>query len=106
MNRELNISPYKISIIIPVYNAEQTIDRCLDSVCGQTYTNLEIILVNDGSSDHSLEKLERWKQQDNRIIVISQDNSGSAIARNKGLYVATGDYIGFVDADDFVERDF
>ena len=96
----------KISVIIPVYNAEKTLDRCLLSVCSQTYKNLEIIVVNDGSSDASLNKLEFWKKKDDRITVINKANGGASSARNAGLKMAEGDYIAFVDADDFVEKEF
>ena len=96
----------KISIIIPVYNAEKYISRCLDSVITQDYTNLEIICINDGSKDKSLAILQDYAQKDSRIIVISQSNQGAASARNYGLSVATGKYISFIDADDWVRADY
>lgn len=92
----------KVSIIVPVYNAENTIDRCVASLCAQSYNNLEIILINDGSKDNSLRKLMQWQAIDSRIIVVSQENQGAACARNKGLDRATGEFISFVDADDEV----
>ena len=86
-----------ISIIIPVFNAEDFLAKCLESVIGQTYTNLEIILINDGSHDNSLEICRTYAARDNRIIVLTQENQGNSIARNKGVELAQGDYIFFVD---------
>lgn len=94
-----------VTIIIPVYNVEKYLRKCLDSVVGQTYTNLEIICVNDGSPDHSLEILEEYAARDNRIKIISQKNTGLSGARNTGLEHATGDYILFVDSDDWIDLD-
>lgn len=92
-----------ISIIIPIYNMEQFLRRCLDSVVNQTYTLLEIILINDGSSDSSGDICNTYAQKDKRIKVIHQENSGVSSARNTGLDIATGDYISFVDPDDYIE---
>lgn len=92
-----------ISIIIPIYNMEQFLGRCLDSVVNQTYDSLEIILVNDGSTDSSGDICHTYAQNDNRIKVIHQVNSGVSSARNTGLNAATGDYISFVDPDDYIE---
>ncbi len=92
----------KISVIIPVYNASKYLAKCLDSLVCQTYSNLEIICVNDGSTDESLDILNNYAQNDNRIVVYSQDNAGVSSARNYGLRVATGDFISFIDADDWV----
>ena len=89
-----------ISIIIPVYNSKAFLERCLDSVCGQTYHNLEIILVNDGSADESEEICRHYSGMDERIRLINQENQGSAAARNTGLRHAQGEMIGFVDSDD------
>lgn len=94
-----------VSVIIPVFNAEKYIKRALSSLVSQTYENIEIICVNDGSTDHSANILERMAESDNRVKVITQVNSGPAKARNVGLDSAKGKYISFVDSDDFVEKD-
>lgn len=93
-----------ISIIIPVYNAEKYLSKCLDSVKNQTYQDIEIILVNDGSTDQSRLICEEYSKKDNRFIVINKENGGVSSARNSGLKVATGKYIGFVDPDDWIEK--
>ena len=95
----------KISIIVPVYNLEAYIERTVASIQAQTYQNLEIILVNDGSRDNSLELLRRLEKADNRIIVISQENAGVTRARLTGIEAATGEWIGFVDGDDYIDPD-
>lgn len=92
-----------ISIIIPVYKAEKYLKRCIDSVSGQTYRNLEIILVDDGSPDKCGEMCEEIALIDKRVRIIHKENGGQASARNMGLDIANGDYIGFVDADDYIE---
>lgn len=92
----------KISVIVPVYNVEKYLRRCVDSLFNQTYRNLEIILVNDGSTDSSLQICNECAQKDERIVVINKPNGGLSSARNAGLDAATGDYIGFVDSDDYV----
>lgn len=94
----------KISIIVPVYNVENHISKCIESILDQTYDNLEIILVNDGSTDNSLSICNTLKKLDSRIIIINQKNEGTSSARNKGLEAATGKYIGFVDGDDTIEK--
>lgn len=95
-----------ISIIIPVYNAENYIARCLDTVINQTYKNLQIIIINDGSTDKSGDICREYAQKDNRIEYYYQANAGQAVARNKALDQMTGDYVAFVDADDYVSYDF
>lgn len=95
----------KISIIIPVYNTDKYLDKCLDSILNQTYENLEIICINDGSTDNSKNILDFYEKKDGRIIVVHKDNEGVSAARNVGLKIATGDYIGFVDSDDYIEKD-
>ncbi|MDE6292213.1 MAG: glycosyltransferase, partial [Bacilli bacterium] len=93
----------KVSIIIPVYNAENYIDECLDSCINQTYKNIEIICVNDGSSDASLEHIEKYMKTYKNIVLINQENSGVAVARNVGIDASTGDYVMFVDSDDYID---
>ena len=101
------MSKYKslISIIIPVFNMEDKLNKCIQSVINQTYDNLEIILVNDGSKDNSLKICENYKNIDNRIKLISINNNGVSNARNIGIKNATGKYIGFVDSDDYIDND-
>lgn len=94
----------KISFIVAVYNVEKYLDRCIQSIQTQLYHDIEIILVNDGSTDRSFEICNSYAQKDNRIKVLNQDNQGPASARNKALHVATGEWIGFVDGDDFVDQ--
>ena len=96
----------KISIIIPIYNAEKHLEKCLKSVIEQTYKNLEIILVNDGSIDMSKEICEEYQKKDPRIILLNQSNVGPAETRNRGLSIATGEYISFIDSDDYIDKDF
>lgn len=94
-----------ISIVVPIYNASKTIKKCVQSICNQSYSNLEIILVNDGSNDESLDICNELALYDKRIMVISQKNSGVSVSRNRGIEIAKGDYIGFVDADDWLDID-
>lgn len=94
----------KVSIVVPVYNAEETLNRCLDSLINQSYENIEIVCVNDGSSDSSLKILNKYHDKDNRIIVIDNDkNRGCSYTKNRGIDNATGEFICFVDSDDYVE---
>lgn len=95
----------KFSIIIPVYNAQEYLRECLDSVLQQTYSDFEILLVNDGSTDSSGQICDEYAAQDNRIIVIHQKNSGVSTARNKALEIAQGEYLMFLDSDDFLLTD-
>ena len=92
-----------VSVIIPAYNIEDYIGRCLDSIISQTYKNLEIIVVDDGSRDRTGEILDNYAKKDRRIKVIHKENGGVSSARNKGIEVAEGDYIGFIDGDDLIE---
>lgn len=96
----------KISVIIPVYNAEKYLENCINSIFNQNYKNYEIILVNDGSTDNSLSICEKLKKESNKVKIINQKNSGVATTRNKGLLEATGDYIIFMDNDDIISEDF
>ena len=95
----------KITVIIPVYNTEKYLEKCVKSVCDQTYKNLEVILVDDGSTDSSPEICDTLAKEDERIVVIHKQNGGLSSARNAGLDKASGDYIGFIDSDDFIAKD-
>jgi glycosyltransferase involved in cell wall biosynthesis len=95
------VSP-KVSVIIPVYNVEAYLRECLDSILAQDLSDIEIICVNDGSIDNSLSILQHYASQDERIIIISQENSGAASARNNGLKKARGEYIFIPDSDDYL----
>lgn len=102
---EINFSP-KVSVIIPVYNVEEYLRDCLDSVVNQTLKEIEIICIDDGSTDNSLEILKEYAQKDKRFTVIKQQNHGASIARNCGLTCAKGEYVGFVDSDDWLDLNF
>lgn len=94
-----------ISVIIPVYGVEKYLEECIESVLCQTYTNLEVILVDDGSPDRCGEICDRYAERDSRLIVLHQKNAGAAAARNAGLRIAAGEYIAFADGDDYLEPD-
>ena len=93
----------KVSVIVPVYNAEKYLQECVDSILRQTLADLELILVDDGSTDTSPALCDRYAEQDLRVRVIHQANAGSSAARNRGIEVATGEWIAFVDSDDFID---
>ncbi|MBD5458696.1 MAG: glycosyltransferase family 2 protein [Lachnospiraceae bacterium] len=95
----------KISVIVPVYNTLNCLERCVDSICGQTYENLEIILVDDGSTDGTGQLCDTLAKRDDRLRVYHKENGGASSARNLGLQKAEGDYIGFVDSDDYIDAD-
>lgn len=92
-----------ISVIVPIYNVEAYLDRCVESIVNQSYKDLEIILVDDGSPDHCGKMCDKWSQRDSRIKVIHKGNGGLSDARNAGLELAKGEYIGFVDSDDWIK---
>lgn len=94
-----------VSVIVPVYKVEQYLDKCLESIVSQTYRNLEIILVDDGSPDSCPQKCDDWAKRDSRVKVIHKKNAGLGFARNSGLEIAKGDFIAFVDSDDFLSLD-
>ena len=94
----------KLSVIVPVYQVEATLDRCVASIVGQTFSDLEVILVDDGSSDRSPQLCDEWAAKDSRVRVIHKTNGGLSDARNAGLDVATGDFVTFVDSDDYLEH--
>lgn len=94
-----------VSIIIPVYNTERYLEKCLDSVVNQSLKDIEIIVINDGSKDGSKDIIEKFKKLDERIVFIDKENGGQSAARNEGVKIARGEYIAFVDSDDWVEKD-
>ena len=93
----------KVSIIVPVYNSEKTILRCLDSILNQTYKNIEIIIVDDGSTDNSYNLIKSRLNNDHRIKLIKKENTGVSDSRNNGLEITTGEYVTFIDSDDWIE---
>lgn len=95
-----------ISIIVPVYNTGEYLSRCLDSILNQTYKNIEVIIIDDGSTDDSLKIIREYAKRNSAIKYFTQNNSGQATARNKGIKYADGEYIMFVDSDDYVSNDF
>lgn len=95
-----------VSVVVPVYNVEIYLERCIRSIVEQSYTNLEIIIVNDGSTDNSLRIALRWKDKDPRIIVLDQENRGLGPTRTRGAFAAKGEYLAFVDSDDYLHPDF
>lgn len=101
----MNYNTPLVSVIIPVYKVEKFIDQCIESVVKQTYDNLEIILVDDGSPDRCPEICDQWAKRDSRIRVIHKDNGGVSAARNIGMSAATGDFIYFIDSDDYIDHE-
>lgn len=99
------INMIKVSIIVPIYNVEKYLKRCIDSIINQSHADIEIILVNDGSTDNSLNICQLYAQQDSRIIILNKENGGLSSARNMGLDYAIGEYIMFVDSDDWIRKD-
>ena len=100
------IEPYKISVIVPIFKTEAYLRRCLDSILNNTYRNLEIICINDGSPDNSGEILEEYQKHDPRIVVLEQENKGISAARNAGMDVAKGAFIAFIDSDDWIHPSY
>ena len=92
-----------ISVIIPCYNAAQYLEKCLDSLIRQSYKNIEVICIDDGSIDRSIEILNKYKNEDDRIIIFRKENGGLSSARNAGMEIATGEYIYFLDSDDYLD---
>lgn len=93
-----------VTVVVPVYNVEKYLDRCIDSIVNQTYNNLEIILVDDGSPDNCPQMCDDWAKKDSRINVIHKKNAGLGMARNSGIEIATGQYIFFIDSDDYIDK--
>lgn len=96
----------RISVIVPVYNVEKYLGRCVNSLLTQTYTNIEIILVDDGSADNSLQLCKQFSKEDTRVIALHQKNQGQSVARNEAMKIASGKYFCFIDADDYVVSDY
>ena len=96
----------KVSIIIPVYNGEKYLDRCINSLLNQAYKNIEFVFINDGSKDNSLNIMKSYQNKDNRIIIIDKENTGVSDSRNIGIKKSTGDYICFCDAYDMYENNY
>lgn len=95
-----------ISVIIPMYNAEKYVDKILNCILSQTYSSFELIIIDDGSNDNTLSKCKFYSRIDNRVRLISQENQGVSVARNKGIEMSLGEYVSFIDADDLVRKDF
>ena len=94
-----------VSVVLPIYKVEKYLNRCIESVVNQTYSNLEIILVDDGSPDSCPNMCDEWKKKDSRIVVIHKENGGLGEARNSGISAANGKYICFFDSDDYVSNE-
>ena len=99
-------SDVKVSVIVPVYNTEKYLQKCLDSLINQTLKDIEIICINDGSTDNSENIIRMFAKEDSRIKLINQENKKQGAARNAGMKIATGEYIGFVDSDDYVDLNY
>ena len=95
-----------ISVIVPAYNIAPWLPRCLDSILAQTYKNLEIIVIDDGSTDSTSRIIDEYAKKDSRIVAVYQDNAGLVSVRNTGIEMARGDWVGFVDGDDAIDRGF
>lgn len=100
----MNMLP--VSVIVPVYNAEKTLDKCIQSILNQTFTEFELVLVNDGSTDSSLTILKEYARKDERILLIDKENEGASLSRKKGLEQASGEFVLFVDSDDYIDLDY
>lgn len=106
LGKEKGFMTEKITVIVPVYNVENYLNKCLDSIISQTYKNIEIVVVNDGSTDASGEICKEFSEMDHRILYIEQENAGLSAARNTGLDNMSGNYVTFVDLDDWIEQDY
>lgn len=96
----------EFTVVVPIYNSEKYLSRCIESIIAQTYTEWELILVNDGSTDRSLEIMQKYKKEDRRIKIISQKNAGPGIARNRGIENANGNFVIFIDSDDYIDQNY
>lgn len=106
LHQEFEASVVKVSIIIPIYNTEKYIEKCLNSIVNQTLRDIQIICVNDGSTDNSMIIVRKFANNDSRIKIIEQENKKQGAARNAGMKIATGEYIGFIDSDDWIDLDY
>ena len=95
----------KVSVLVPIYNVEEFLPECLDSLVNQTLKEIEIICINDGSKDNSLDIIKKYATEDKRIVIIDKKNSGYGDSMNRGLKKATGEYVGIVESDDFIDLD-
>ncbi len=95
-----------ISVIVPVYNVEDYLEECINSILSQTYTNLEILIVDDGSMDNSLAIIQEFSQRDSRITIFTKENGGLSSARNRAIDEAKGEYLTFIDSDDYIEENY
>ena len=102
----LEMSDIKVSVIVPVYNVEKYLRQCLDSIINQTLKEIEILCINDGSTDSSPEILKEYEEKDSRIKIINKKNAGLSAARNQGLELAKGEYVSFIDSDDWINETF
>ena len=100
------MSDIKISVVVPVYNVEKYLEQCLNSIINQTFKDIEIICINDGSKDNSLKIIEEFAAKDKRIRIINKENEGISAARNQGMGLAQGEYISFIDSDDWIEENY
>ena len=96
----------KLSVIVSVYNTEKFVEKCIDSILNQTYENIELLIIDDGSKDKSLQLLQKYKKNKNVILIENKENKGLSYSRNLGMKKATGDYLGFIDSDDYIEPDY
>lgn len=96
----------KVSVIVPIYNAERYLKKCIDSILNQSLKEIEVILINDGSTDGSIKIIEEYSKNDSRVVILNLKNGGPGKARNEGIKIAKGEYLSFVDSDDYIEREF
>ena len=95
-----------VSVVVPIYNCEKYIEKCIKSILNQSFTNLEVILIDDGSTDKSGEICDYFAKQDNRVCVVHRENKGVALTRKEGIDISNGEFITFIDSDDYIDKDF
>ena len=96
----------KVSVIVPIYNSEKYLKKCIDSILNQSLKEIEVILVNDGSTDGGMRIMEEYSKNDPRVVILNLKNGGPGKARNEGIKIAKGEYLSFVDSDDYIEMEF